>query len=91
MAKEKGRFRRNKKSVHNCPICGVFVCEGYQTTSPKGDSTHECDPEFIRRSAATRDAIMKEEFAPRRMSESERIAEGFAMLEMDSDDYGDDD
>lgn len=92
MPKETGRFRRNKKSVNNCPRCGLYVCDGYQTANPKGDTSHECDEEFIKRSDRVRNASMRrdpDEEAPRRRCEADRLTEGFAML--DDEDHGDDD
>jgi hypothetical protein len=81
-------FRRNKKSINNCPTCGVFVCVGYQNkTSGELDEeslNHQCDPEFIKRSNRVRDAVMDRDYEPRTTrSEAERLAEGFEMLEED--------
>ena len=91
MAKKQtpGLFRRDKRKSSHCPRCGVYVCPGYQNTSrvrPPDEEvvTHECDPEFLKRSERVQNAVMKrdpDEEAPRRRSESQRLAEGFAMLE----------
>lgn len=83
-------FRRNKRNVNNCPICGVFVYVGYQKNDdiPQYAKNHQCDPEFIKRSNRTRDAVMDRDYEPRTIrTEAERLAEGFEMLE--EDDLGD--
>ena len=82
------KFRRNKRSVNNCPTCGVFVCPGFQNMTrsdmPEHARNHQCDPEFIKRSNRTRDAVMDRDYEPPLMRpESERLAEGFAMMEED--------
>lgn len=85
-------FRRNKRNVNNCPICGVFVCPGYQNRQgnelPEDVRNHQCDPEFVKRSNRVRDAVMDRDYEPRTSrTEAERLAEGFEMLE--EDDLGD--
>lgn len=89
-------FRRNKSCIHNCPECGIFVCFEYQNMlsgtrnmSEDGDA-HECDPTFLRKSKAARDAAMSRDSdydAPRERPIAERLARGFEMLA--EDDYGD--
>ena len=49
---------------------------------------HECDAEFIKKSERSRDASLRrdpDEEETRQRTESQRIAEGFEMLEEDDD------
>jgi hypothetical protein len=83
-------LRRNKRSVNNCPICGVFVCPGYQTRTniDTASENHECDPKFVKFSEACRDSAMDrdpDEQETRTRPIGARIAEGFEMMD---EDYG---
>lgn len=85
-------LKRNKRSVHNCPTCGVFVCPNYQlatSSKPEYAELHECDPAFIKRSNSTRDAVMdrdSDDILPRGRCYSERLSEGFEMMNEDEKD-----
>lgn len=91
-------MKRNKRSVNNCPDCGVFVCFGYQDMlgvrmTPEARK-HECDPKFILRSERARDVAMAhdpDDDEPRMPPIAQRLMEGFEMLEMGEDDPVDDD
>lgn len=88
-SKGKLMFRRDKRNLNNCPICGVFVCPGYQTRThiPDDVNRHECDPEFIKRSNRTRDAVMDRDYDQHdRRSFGQRLSEGFEMLDEEPDD-----
>lgn len=86
-------FRRNKRSVNNCPDCGVFVCYNYQNLRSDCRVAHTCDQEFVKRSERSQDAAMRRDpdnEEPRKIPLSERLATGFQMLRDDDCDDDDD-
>jgi hypothetical protein len=90
-------FRRNKKNTNHCPTCGIFVCPGYQAIlADKGKEGlpleargHACDPEFLKRSARMRNAMLShdpDDDEPRERSLGTRLDEGYLMLREDDND-----